>query len=76
MAAVSFEQERLTNFLIRCCYWYYAKADPIISDYEFDMEYKRLEKLEEETGNPMPDSPTQKIWGDSESQYPDWAKER
>jgi NAD-dependent DNA ligase len=67
------EGECLKNFLIRCCYWYYCKANPIISDYEFDMEYKRLQELEEKYGADE-DSPTQKIYGDLESQYPEWAK--
>ena len=69
------QKDCLKNFLIRCCYWYYVQADPIISDYEFDMEFKRLQKLEEELGAD-PDSPTQMVWGDSDSQYPNWVKEK
>jgi NAD-dependent DNA ligase len=52
-----------------------VKAQPIITDYEFDMEFKRLQKMEEESGQAEKDSPTQMIWGDGESQYPDWVKE-
>jgi len=70
----------LKNFLIRCCYWYYVKTQPIVSDQEYDIEFRRLEKLEQELENdyglkPDKDSPTQMIWGDCESQYPEWAKE-
>jgi NAD-dependent DNA ligase len=52
-----------------------VKAQPIITDYEFDMELKRLKQMEEESGQAEKDSPTQIIWGDSESQYPEWVKE-
>lgn len=65
------EQKCLKNYLIRCCYWYYVKAQAMISDHEFDTELKRLQKLEEATGVADKDSPTQMIWGDMESQYPD-----
>lgn len=69
------EMTCLKNFLIRCCYHYYVLSSPIITDYEFDMEFKRLQKLEEELGKADADSPTQKIWGDLADQYPEWAKE-
>jgi NAD-dependent DNA ligase len=52
-----------------------VKVQPIIIDYEFDMEFKRLQKMEEESGQVEKDSPTQMIWGDTESQYPEWVKE-
>lgn len=68
------KQRCLQNFLIRCCYWYYVKAKPLISDRVFDEELKRLQKMEEQYGAD-PDSPTQKIWGDREEQYPEWAME-
>jgi DNA ligase (NAD+) len=41
---------------------YYVKNDPLISDYEYDILYKALEKIEQE--NPVlvtPDSPTQRV---------------
>jgi DNA ligase (NAD+) len=41
---------------------YYIQNDPLISDYEYDLLYKQLEKLENE--NPdliVPDSPTQRV---------------
>lgn len=66
--------ERLKRNLIRYCYWYYVKARPLISDYDFDILFKILQDLEGD--NADPDSPTQMIYGDLGSQYPDWAKER
>lgn len=64
----------LTRFLVRCCYQYYVKADPIISDHAFDLLFKDLQEMEYRAGGAEPDSPTQIIWGDAEKQYPDWAK--
>lgn len=43
-------------------YRYYVMADPLVSDFEYDILYKALEKLE--TENPdliIPDSPTQRV---------------
>src|SRR5688500_2938114 len=43
-------------------YRYYIQSDPLISDFEYDILYKSLEKLE--TENPdliTPDSPTQRV---------------
>jgi len=70
----------IKNLLIRACYWYYVKAQPILSDREYDREFLRLQnlerKLEEEQNiKPDEDSPTQIIWGDKEEQYPEWVKE-
>ena len=50
---------------------YYQKAQPEISDYEFDMLLERLKKLE--VANPelvTPDSPTQRIGGKADSLKP------
>lgn len=50
---------------------YYQKAEPEISDFEFDQLLERLKKLEEE--NPeliTPDSPTQRIGGKAVSLKP------
>lgn len=71
--------------LIICCYWYYVKADPLVPDYAYDMLFKKLEELEREGLEQKkaerdfeyiipPGSPTQMIYGDSEEQYPEWAK--
>lgn len=69
------EQKCLKNYLIRCCYHYYVLAAPLIRDREFDEEFKRLQRLERETGKADNDSPTQMIWGDVADQYPDRVKE-
>ena len=78
------QQLCLKNYLIRCCYHYYVLAAPFIGDQEFDRELKRLQKLEEETGEADKDSPTQIVWGDIADQYseqierwdrePEWIK--
>ena len=50
---------------------YYQKAEPEISDYEFDMMLERLRALEVE--NPeliTPDSPTQRVGGKADSLRP------
>lgn len=71
----------LKQFLIRCCYQYYVKSDPMISDRIYDGLFDDLKNREcirqSATGmKPDPDSPTQMIWGDRDEQYPAWAKER
>ncbi|HMJ47702.1 MAG TPA: hypothetical protein VK498_10240, partial [Ferruginibacter sp.] len=41
---------------------YYVMSDPLISDYEYDMLYKQLEKFEKENPADIPkDSPTQRV---------------
>src|SRR5581483_3611131 len=43
---------------------YYTHANPIISDYEYDQLYKRLQALESEHPELVtPDSPTQRVSG-------------
>lgn len=43
-------------------YRYYVLNDPLISDYEYDMLYKALERLEKEHPDHItPDSPTQRV---------------
>lgn len=45
-------------------YRYYVLADPIISDYEFDMLLEKLEAIEKEFPELVqPDSPTQRVGG-------------
>jgi len=70
----SLEQDCLKNLLIRASYWYYVEGKPIMSDYEYDMEFKRLQVLEEKNGADE-DSPTQIVGSSLESDYPEWAKE-
>lgn len=61
-------QERinyLTAELNRHNYLYYVKASPEISDYEFDLMLKELEKLEREFPQLAdPNSPTKRVGGD------------
>lgn len=51
-------------------YQYYVLSDPTVSDYEFDMKLKELEKLEAE--NPAffdPNSPTQRVGSDINQEF-------
>lgn len=68
-------RDELKRYLIKCCYWYYVKCNPLISDYKFDMKFKELQALESGVDADK-DSPTQIVWGDREDQYPDWVKVR
>lgn len=70
----------LKQFLIRCCYQYYVKSiskisDPLYDGLFRDLENRESRRLQKENIEPDSDSPTQIIWGDSDNQYPDWAKE-
>jgi DNA ligase (NAD+) len=54
--------EELRNVLRFHEYRYYIQNDPFISDYEYDILYKVLEKFENENpGLITPDSPTQRV---------------
>ena len=60
----------LRDFLNRCNYDYYVKNSPKISDYEFDIKLKELEKLEKE--NPEffdPNSPSQRVGSDENQEF-------
>lgn len=51
-------------------YRYYVLADPIISDYEFDMLLERLTSIEKEYPElTLPDSPTQRVGGTVTSEF-------
>lgn len=57
--------EELRNKIREHDYNYYVLAKPSVSDYEYDLLYKELEKLESE--NPKlitPDSPTRRVGSD------------
>lgn len=50
---------------------YYVLADPVISDMEFDMMLKELEKLEKDFPDLAdPNSPTQRVGGDITKNFP------
>ena len=50
-------------------YKYYVQAQPEISDFEFDMKLKELEKLEKEFGIDDPNSPTRRVGSDLSSDF-------
>lgn len=45
-------------------YRYYTLDDPVVSDREYDRLYDELEKLEEETGRQLQNSPTRRVGGE------------
>ena len=57
---------QLSSDLRRHNYLYYVKAEPEISDFEFDTLLKELENLESQFPDFItPDSPTQQVGSDS-----------
>lgn len=51
-------------------YKYYVLAQPVISDFDFDMKLKELEKLETEFPEfADPNSPTQRVGNDLSSDF-------
>ncbi len=59
------EMERLRREIEEHNYRYYVLAQPVISDYEFDLLMKRLEELERQFPEFItPDSPTQRVGGE------------
>lgn len=60
-------KEELKLTLIKYCYWYYVKAEPIVTDFEYDRLFRKLQELEGD--EIIPDSPTQMIYGDRKEQY-------
>jgi DNA ligase (NAD+) len=62
--------EELRNTLRRHDYLYYVLAEPEISDYDYDMLFKGLEKWEQEYPDLVTlDSPTQCVGGMSAKIY-------
>lgn len=59
----------LTAELNRHNHRYYVLDSPEISDFDFDMLLKELERLEKETGHVEPDSPTQRVGGQVTKQF-------
>ena len=58
------ELEQLRKELLQRSYEYYVLDAPVISDYEYDMLYKKLEALEQahpEWDDPL--SPTKRVGG-------------
>jgi DNA ligase (NAD+) len=62
--------EALRNDLRKHDYFYYVLAEPIVSDYAYDMLFKELEKMERENPDLVTeDSPTQVVGGKSAEIY-------
>ena len=60
-------KEELKRILIKYCYWYYVKAEPMITDFEYDRLFRELQRMEGD--EIIPDSPTQMIYGDRRKTY-------
>ncbi len=58
------DQQSLTDALSWASYKYYVENDAPMSDFEFDMEFKQLQKLETQSGHVLPDSPTCRVGSD------------
>ena len=56
--------KELKDLLIKASDAYYKDSKPIMSDYDFDMKLKELEKMEKDQGYADADSPTQKPGSD------------
>ena len=63
------DQRSLTDALAWASYRYYVENDPPMSDFEFDMEYKRLQALERESGVVFPESPTARVGSDIQGAF-------
>ena len=63
------DQRSLTEALAWASYRYYVENDPPMSDYQFDMEFKRLQALERESGTVLPNSPTARVGSDIQGAF-------
>jgi len=55
--------EELIAEISKASYAYYVLDDPYMSDMQWDKLYDELRRLESETGESLPDSPTKKVGG-------------
>ncbi len=55
------EIKKLVKDLNYHCYRYYVLDSPVISDDEYDKNYRHLKELEEQYNFVLPDSPTQRV---------------
>lgn len=53
----------LVDWLNETAYQYYTLDDPTVSDKEWDAKYDELVRMERETGERLPDSPTRRVGG-------------
>lgn len=61
------DYKELKNLLIKANDAYYKNDNPILSDYDFDIKLKELEKMEKDQGFADDDSPTKKPGSDLSS---------
>ena len=57
-------QRELTDILNRWAHEYYVLDNPSVSDKEYDALYDELKRMEAESGEVYPDSPTRRVGGD------------
>lgn len=57
-------QRELTDILNKWAYEYYVLDQPTVSDKEYDALYDELKRLEEESGEVYPHSPTRRVGGE------------
>ena len=57
-------QRELVDILNKWAYEYYVLDNPTVSDKEYDALYDELKKLEAESGEVYPDSPTRRVGGE------------
>ena len=57
-------QREITDILNKWAYEYYVLDNPSVSDKEYDELYDRLKKMEAESGEVYPDSPTRRVGGE------------
>ncbi len=55
------EMRELVRRLNETAYQYYTLSEPTISDAEWDAMYNELQRMEQETGIVLPDSPTHRV---------------
>ena len=63
------DQQSLTEALAWASYKYYVENDPPMSDFEFDMEFKRLQEHEKSSGIVLDGSPTQRVGSDIQGSF-------
>ncbi len=68
-AAIRKEVEELVRELNEHSYRYYVEDSPVISDAQYDTQYRRLKDLEETHGFVLPDSPTQRVGAPSSEKF-------
>lgn len=57
------DMRKLVDWLNETAYQYYTLDDPTVSDREWDEKYDELVRMERETGERLPDSPTRRVGG-------------